>query len=160
MTKEAFSTKAIALQDTLFRVSFSLLPSRYDQEDAVQESIRIALQKLHTLRQEQFFSTWLIRILINECYRILRKKRREVPSEEIIVYLPQGADSEVIDALMKLDAKLRLPIMLHYVEGYTIKEIATMLHIPEGTVKTRMNRGRKLTRLELEEGGLGYEGTV
>lgn len=160
MTKEAFSTKAIALQDTLFRVSFSLLPSRYDQEDAVQESIRIALQKLHTLRQEQFFSTWLIRILINECYRILRKKRREVPSEEIATYLPQGADSDVIDALMKLDAKLRLPIMLHYVEGYTIKEIATMLHIPEGTVKTRMNRGRKLTRLELEEGGLGYEGTV
>lgn len=160
MTKEAFATKAIALQDTLFRISFSLLPSRYDQEDAVQESMRIALQKLHTLRQEQFFSTWLIRILINECYGILRKKKREIPSEEMIACLPQGADTELIDALMKLDVKLRLPIVLNYVEGYTTREIAAMLHIPESTVKTRMSRGRKLLKLELEEGGLGYEGTI
>lgn len=157
MTKEDFAQKVVTLQDTLFRVSYSLLPNRYDQEDAVQESIRIALQKLDSLREEKYFSTWMIRILIHECYNMLRKKKREFPAEEIPGSLPPDGDREVIEALMQLDIKLRLPIVLNYVEGYTVREIAQMMRLPESTVKTRMARGRTLARAILEEGGMGHE---
>lgn len=156
MTREEFAERVMALEDTLFRVSFSLLPSRYDQEDAVQETVRIGLQKLHTLKNPEFFSTWMVRILINTCYGFLRRKKREVPMEEIEANLPPDGDSGVIEALMQLDAKLRLPIMLNYVEGYTVKEIAQMLGVPQSTVKTRMARGRTLAREILTEGGHGY----
>lgn len=160
MTKEEFGARVMAVRDTLFRVSFSLLPSRYDQEDAVQESIRIALQKLPALREDRYFETWMVRILIHECYAILRKKKREVPSDAIFASLPADGEPEVMQALMALDVKHRLPIMLNCVEGYTIKEIAGMLRLPESTVKTRMARGRVLAREILSEGGIGHEKTV
>ena len=153
MTKAEFAERIVALEDTLYRVSFSLLPNRYDQEDAVQECIKNALQKRETLREERFFSTWVIRILINECYSLLRKGKREVPTEDIAPYLPDDGDGEVMEALMRLEVKLRLPIILSYVEGYTIREIARMLRVPENTIKSRMARGRKLARDILDEGG-------
>lgn len=160
MTREEFGEQVMSVQDTLYRVSFSLLPGRYDQEDAVQETIRVALQKLHTLREERYLRTWMVRILIHECYNILRKKKRETPSDEVFVSLPADGQSEVIEALMALEVKHRLPIVLHYVEGYAIKEIAAMLRLPESTVKTRMARGRTLAREILTEGGLCYERTI
>lgn len=163
MTREAFAQQAVALQDTLYRVSYSLLPNRYDQEDAVQESLRIALQKLHTLREDRYFSTWLIRILIHECYRVLRGKKREIPMEEIVRSLPPDGDAGVMEALMRLDQRERLPLVLHYVEGYKIDEIARMLSIPQGTVKTRMARGRQQARDILQdetEGGTDHEAAV
>lgn len=140
------------MEDTLYRVSFSLLPSRYDQEDAVQESIRIALHKRDTLREERYFQTWVIRILINECYGLLRRRKREIPTHEIIQSLPPDGDPGVMEALMQLEPKLRLPVVLHYVEGYTIREIAGMLRAPENTIKTRMARARKLAKAILLEG--------
>lgn len=160
MTKEEFGARVMSTSDTLFRVSFSLLPNRFDQEDAVQESIRIALQKLSTLREDQYFNTWMVRILIHECYAILRKNKREVPSDAVYASLPADGDAEVMALLMTLDVKHRLPIMLNCVEGYTIKEIAGMLRLPESTVKSRMARGRVLARDILTEGGIGHEKTV
>lgn len=160
MTKEVFEQNVLALKDSLFRISFGLVPSRFDQEDAVQEAIRIAWQKLPTLKEERYFSTWLIRILIHECYSLLRRKNREIPMEVIACNLPPDGDQEVMEALMALDAKQRLPILLHYVEGYSIKEIARMLRVPESTVKTRMARGRALARDILKEEAPYREKTV
>ncbi len=151
MTKQQLADRIIALQDTLFRVSYSILPNRYDQEDAVQECARIALQKIGTLRQERYFNTWVIRILIHECYNVLRKKKREVPTEEILAHLPPNADYGVMEALMQLEEQVRLPIVLHYVEGYAIREIADMLGAPESTIKTRMAKGRRQARGILSE---------
>lgn len=163
MTQDAFAAQAVALQDTLFRVSYSLLHNRYDQEDAVQECMRIGLQRLSTLREERYFSTWLIRILINVCYSILRGKKREIPTETIVQDLPPDGNREVMEALLALDPKLRLPLVLHYVEGYKIQEIARMLGVPQSTVKTRMARGRKLARGILQEeteGGTDHEAVI
>ncbi len=156
MTQEELAGRLIAIQDTLYRVSFSLLPSRYDREDAVQEAVGTALEKIGTLREEKFFNTWMIRILINECRALLRKKRREMPAEEIPPPLPPDSDHEVLDALLQLDPKLRLPLVLYYVEGYSVREIAHMVRAPESTVKTRMARGRALAKdmlLEDRKGG-------
>lgn len=157
MTKDAFISEVIGLRDTLYRVSYGLLPNAYDQDDAVQETVKIALLKWQTLREPGALKAWLTRILINECYAILRRKRRETPYEEIHVELPPDGDREVIAHLMQLEAKHRLPIILNYMEGYTTREIAQMMRIPESTVKSRLKRGRELLRTSMEEGGLGHE---
>lgn len=151
MTKEAFDAAVVALRDVLYSVSYSLLPSRDDQDDAVQEAIRKALQKRETLREPQYLRTWLIRILINECYAALRRKRREVPTEVIEIIQPSQADPDTFDAIMGLEVKYRLPVVLHHIEGYTTREIAHMLRVPEGTVKGRLVHARGQLRTLLEE---------
>lgn len=148
MTRDEFANKVLEIREVLYRVSYSMLPSPQDQDDAVQETIRIALQKRETLRQDVYFKTWLTRILINECLRVLRKRKREVyfPLDALAASLPADGDAEVAEALLALDIKYRLPLVLTYVEGYSNKETAHLLKIPEGTVKWRLSRGRTLLR--------------
>jgi len=158
MTKDEFANQIILLQDTLYRVSYSLLPNPYDQDDAVQEAIRIALQKRAMLRDDRYLKTWIIRILINECYGVLRKRKKELPMESIEVIAPPASDREVVDALVQLEERFRLPLVLHHIEGYSTREVAKILRVPEGTVKGRLVRGRDLLKANLAEGGMGNEG--
>jgi len=161
MTKEAFAEAILALTDTLYRVSYSLLHNPADQADAVQECLRRALQKRDSLRHPEFLKTWLIRILLNVCHDERRRRAREIPVGEEMppaCIPPPESDREVVQALAGLDERFRLPLVLHYIEGYSTEEIARILRIPQGTVKTRMARGRSCLRRELEERGLGYEG--
>jgi RNA polymerase sigma-70 factor (ECF subfamily) len=158
MTRDEFAKQVVSLQDTLYRVSYSFLPNPYDQDDAVQEAIRIALQKRETLREDRYLKTWIIRILINVCYGLLRKKKKELPTEIIEVVIPSTSDTTVMEALLKQEERFRLPLVLHHIEGYTTKEVSHILRIPEGTVKARLVRGRSLLKTELLKGGIGYEG--
>ena len=151
MTKEELSTRALAMQDALYRVSTSLLCQLADREDAVQEALRRAWQSRHTLRRPEAFSAWLMRILINECYAILRGRKREIPVER----LPEpretapDADPELYTLFTALPDTYRLPLLLHYMEGYKVAEIGKMLGLPQGTVKARLHRGRKLLKGQL-----------
>ena len=157
MTKDAFIAQVIGLQDTLYRVSYGLLFNAFDQDDAVQETMKIALLKWHTLRDPNALKAWLTRILIHECYAILRKRKREIPTGDAMVDIPADGDREVIEALMELETKHRLPIMLYYFEGYTAREIGQMLVLPESTVKSRMKRAKELLKLSIEEGEQRHE---
>lgn len=143
MTKEQFDQQIIALRSMLYYVSYGLLTNAMDQDDAVQEAIHKALVKRTSLRDDKSFKSWLTKILINECYNILRRRSREVPTEEIPPQAPPDAHPELFEALTALDVKLRLPILLHHYEGYTTKEIASILRVPEGTVKGRLVRARE-----------------
>ena len=79
MTNEDFAARVMAMQGTLYRVSCALLRDHADREDAVQSAIEKAWRKLGTLREESRLQAWLVRILINECYAILRRQTRETP---------------------------------------------------------------------------------
>lgn len=148
MTSAEFGERIVEMQETLYRVCYSLLPQACDREDAVQECIRIAWQKRGSLRNERYLQTWVIRILIHECYALLGKGKREYPMAEAMEALsertpPPDADAELHDALFALHASLRLPVTLHYLEGYPLAEVAHMLRLPAGTVKSRLNRARR-----------------
>ncbi len=152
MDRDAFTARVVDIREMLYRVSFSMLPNPHDQDDAVQETIRIALQKRETLRQDAFFRTWIVRILINECHRILRNWKREAPLDETRANLPADGNSEVAEALAALDVKFRLPLVLCYIEGYSNDEVARMMRLPVGTVKWRLSKGRALLREQMDEG--------
>lgn len=159
MTHDEFSTRIIAMMQTLYRVSYTQLTQSCDRDEAVQECLYKAWKKRHQLKDERHMRAWVIRILINECHNIQRKRKREFPLEELPARVaPADADPDLHDALFSLDEKLRLPILLHYIEGFSIKEVAEILRLPQGTVKSRMLRGRqKLKKILGEEGQFSCE---
>jgi len=151
MTQEEFSNRIIAMQATLYRVSTTILPQLCDREDAVQAAIEKAWGKQSSLREERLLRAWVIRILIHECYALLRRRKRESPVE----VLPEretepNAQPNLYRLFTSLEEKYRLPMVLFYVEGYSVEEIARMLRMPQGTLKSRLHRGRLLLRNTLD----------
>ena len=153
MDKENLAKLILENEAQLYRIAKSILKSDQDCADAAQEAIARAFEKLHTLRCDAYGKTWLIRILINECYRILRKREREIFTREEWAYssLKQEDFSSLYLALLKLKAEFRVVLVLHYLEGFSVEEIARMLESSEGTVKSRLYRGREKMRALLSE---------
>ena len=156
MTQAEFERRVVGMQDSLYRVASTILYRPCDREDAIQECILRAIRKRDSLRDESAFEGWMIRILINECYATLRRFRREQLTDELPEPQPEpqpdpDANSEVFQALFSLKRDLRLPLVLHYVEGYPLEEIARILRVPTGTVKSRMSRARKRLKMELDK---------
>ncbi len=144
MTSDKFSKRIVTMMQVLYRVSYAQLSQSCDRDEAVQECLYKAWEKRNQLKDERHMQTWVIRILINECHNIQKKRKRELPMDELPVHTaPPDANAVLHDALLTLDEKLRLPILLHYMEGFKISEVAKILDLPQGTVKTRMLRGRQ-----------------
>lgn len=153
MTKDEFAGRITAMTDTLYRISYGLCRCRAEQEDAVQETILRAWEKLDTLRNERYFQTWVVRILLNQCYAAGRERLRLISLEELQqaeASLPPET-AELREAVMALPEELRLPVILHYMEGYKLEEIADILDIPPGTVKSRLHRARSILKSSLYE---------
>lgn len=143
MDDRTFSELALGCERKLYRVAHTILRSDADCQDALQEAVFRAWSRRGSLSEARYFDTWLIRILINECRNIQRKAAKRPAVEPP----PQPADTgELYDALMALDDKYRLVTELHYIEGYNVSEIASMLKIPQGTVKWRLSQARQRLR--------------
>ena len=152
MTKETFSERVLECEQTLYRVSMSMLKNETDCEDAVQSALLAAYEKLDTLKNEEFFKTWLVRILINICNQQLRTKNRVISLQDY-TDTPSVSDDCNIDlkiALEQLPVKIREVVVLYYMEDFSVKEISQILKIPNGTVKSRLSKGRKLLKLSME----------
>ena len=149
MLQVDFIQRVRACERRLYRVARTMLPQECDCEDAVQETLLRAWDRRDTLRQEAYFDTWLIRILINQCKTFYRRRPPE-PAEltEDIVQVP-SEETPLLEALMALPRKQRVALELHYIEGYSVAETARILRLPEGTVKWRLKRGRELLKQSL-----------
>ena len=151
MTRTDFIRRVRACERRLYRVARTMLSSEADCEDAVQEALLKAWSKLDALREEAYFETWLIRILVNQCKTFYRRKpHAEAELSEDIPY-PETFESPLLDALKSLPHKPGIVLELHYIEGDSVRECARLLGIPEGTVKWRLNQGRRLLRLAIGE---------
>lgn len=149
--KQTFVALVDEKSQTLFRVARSILRSEEDCNDALQEGILKAWAARHKLKNEGYFATWITRIVINECHNIQRKQAKYALMAEVGVEAACPApDVDLHKAVDALPEALRLPVILHYVEGYSGKEIASMLRIPLVTVRNRLYSARKKLRLELE----------
>ena len=153
MDQETFQDRVRQVQERLYRISCGQLRDMQDRQDAVQEAILKAWRNRDRLHSEAYFETWLIRILINECHNLQRTQKRFVPLTQPPPETPDGPPgAEALrEALWALPEKLRTPVLLHYMEGYTTGEIAQMLTLPAGTVRSRLLRARKALRRFLEE---------
>lgn len=153
MTKEKFAELVLESEKTLYRVSMSMLKNETDCEDAVQTAILSAYEKLDTLKNEEYFKTWLVRILINDCNRQLRTKNRIISLSEYSEDVPAISNDRDIDVKMALEhlpVKILDVIVLYYMEDFSVKEISHILQIPGGTVKSRLSKSRKLLEISME----------
>lgn len=120
------------------------------------------LDAIASLREPRYFKTWLIRILINECHQALRTHAKVVPLGEWVNNIadkPPNDSMEIEEALQSLTEEHRVAISLYYLEDMLIKDIATMLDVPEGTIKSRLSVARKQLKALLwsDERGMNYE---
>lgn len=145
MDEQRFTDAVRQYQKLLFHIAYAMLHNELDCADAVQQALLNAWRTRNQLRNEQAIKAWLSRILVNECNTLLRKRKRAQFAEwsDDLPAPPQADDLPLHDALEQLPPQLRVPIVLSYLEGFTIAEIAQTLHIPTGTVKSRMSQGRK-----------------
>ena len=163
MDKEEFAQLVIDSTDSLYRVSFAILGNEADCEDAVGEAIATAFAKLHTLRQAQYARTWLTKILIRECYHLLKSRKRMIAAgdnmDKLIELGSYGAGqdySELKEALFGLSKEQRTVTVLYYLEGYSVKEVAKLTGVSQGTVKSRLARARKHLKEILEGDEAAY----
>ena len=151
MEEERFVSEVRAMERTLYRVARGYLRTWDECADAVQEALCKAWDKRKHV-DESYFRPWLTRIVINECHNIGRRKKRLIPvAEPEREPVPEPALPELADALEALEAlpeKLRLPLTLHYLEGFSVEEIARILRIPAGTVKSRLHQARNQLRVQ------------
>ncbi|MDO5423804.1 MAG: sigma-70 family RNA polymerase sigma factor [Eubacteriales bacterium] len=145
MKKEQFIQAARELETPLYYTARSILRNDEDCADAVQEGLMHAFEKLHTLKEDRYFKTWLTKIVIRECYDILRKQKKQVPYEDSMqedaAWEPDRY-SELYQAILELPEELRVSVTLYYLEGFSVKETAEILQVREGTVKSRLSRAR------------------
>ena len=151
MNNHEFQNRVRSCERKLYGMAYMLLHSTADCEDAVQEALLRAWQKLPALRDERFFETWLTRIVINECKNQLqRKKRRGESPLDPCLSAPPSPKPRLHAALMAVEWKYRVLLTLKYVDGYSIEEIARILALPKGTVSSRLNRAKFLLKEQLK----------
>ena len=154
MTDQQFVPLAQRYMDTIFRIAYSYLRSQADADDVTQD-VLIQLYKTDTaFESDDHLKHWLIRVTVNRCKNIFRSPWRKV--EDIADYensltFEAPEHRELFDAVMALDKRYRLPVLLYYYEGYSQKEIAGLLSLPEETVRTRLFRARGKLKATLTE---------
>lgn len=137
----------------MYKVAKAILKNEEDVADAMQETALACWEKIHTLKKEKYFRTWLIRILINNCNAIYRQRGKMISGEIIPEkgFHENGyANVEWQTFLTCLDEKYRIIIMLYYVQGFKTREIAEILQINESTVRGRLMTARKQLEIQYE----------
>ncbi|MCM0647127.1 RNA polymerase sigma factor [Clostridium swellfunianum] len=139
-------------KDKLYRMCFSYVKNNADVEDVFHNTAIKVIENIQKLKSEEAFEKWVISIMLNECRKLLREKKKVLISEEIEVsseinvLAEQEERMDLINGLKKIDEKHKEMIILKYYSGYSQKEIAEILDIPLGTVKTKLFRGLKMLR--------------
>ena len=152
LTEEQFSYLAKKYMDMVFRLAFHYTKSRSESDDITQEVLIKLYRTDKPFESEDHVRYWLIRVTVNECKRAFLSpwKRTEAIddyTEQIAFKTPEH--SELFHAVMALPQKYRVPIFLHYYEGYTAPEIGRILHKNPNTVYTLLTRAREALKKTL-----------
>ncbi|AGX04650.1 MULTISPECIES: RNA polymerase sigma factor [Bacillaceae] len=147
-----------ARKSKFYKIGWAYLKNHHDVEDVFHNTILKVHDHIDTLKQDRYFETWVTSIFINECRDIYRRNKRRQQENAI-----EGSEAgqhpsdrlDLLDALDQVDEKFREPILLKYIQGFSQEEIAGILGLPLGTVKSRIYRG--LLILRKEYGGAGHD---
>ena len=150
-TADGFAAAVKQTERLLFAVSYSILGNRDACADVVQSALMKAWQSRMSLKDAAQFKSWMVQIVSNESKNYLRK-RPNLPLDENIPSAEEDQDHiDVKQALNALPESARLIVMLYYFERYPVKDICTLLNLPEGTVHSRLSRAREQLRKELPD---------
>ena len=149
LDERMFTRKLLESEQMLYRIACAFLRSEADRQDAMQESALKAWKNRDGLREERFFKTWITRIMVNECKQLLRKNKKNIIADNILDQQVQShTELDVRLMLESLPEKQRVPLILHYLEGFSLQEISQVQKVSVGIVKYRMYQARKAFRVE------------
>lgn len=154
--EKAFDELTELIKNELYLIAKTKLKSDDDIADAIQETILKCYQNIHKLRDIKLFKTWTIRILINECNKIYRKKEKykiSIEDNEIEKYIKseENYDENIEFSILirKLETEEKLILTLYYYSGYTTKEISQILRKNENTIRSKMSRAKDKLKKQL-----------
>lgn len=143
---DAFTELMQSQMQNMYKAARAILNRDEDVADAISDTILACWEYLGSLKQAGYFRTWMTRILINKCYEQIRKNKPVYAQDQVPDYGYWENKYENIEWTQTLDSlpeRYRLVMILYYVEGFKINEISKMLDMPNGTVKSRLARGRE-----------------
>lgn len=159
MEKEEFIKLINQNRLKLYKTAMAILKNDENVNDAIQETLLSAYKNIDKLESKEYFLTWIITILRNKCFDILKRNKKiisidesEIQSKETY-YDTYKVESSLERILKKIDSDLKEVTVLYYYDELTVKEIARIMSIPEGTVKSKLSRAREKLRLLLEKEG-------
>ncbi|MCA1057522.1 sigma-70 family RNA polymerase sigma factor [Rossellomorea aquimaris] len=162
---DAFVLLVKQYEEVLYRTASRLLHNDEDVADVIQDSIISAYEKLDTLKNDEYFNTWICRILINKCNTLLTKNKNiSILKDHLTPEKEKDAFQkiELEDALNSLNEVYRLALILYYIVGLNVKEMSEFLQEPEGTIKSRLSRAKSILRTTYykKEGEILNEGSL
>lgn len=139
-------------ENTLFRAALAILGDVQEAEDAVQDTFLRYLEKRPQFRDGEHEKAWLLKVTANHCKSVLRRRKRRSEVELLDVYpAPDRESRELVEAILALPANQRWAVHLHYYEGYSTDEIASILGQRPGTVRSHLSRARKALKIYLTD---------
>lgn len=159
---DAFATLVRRHEIRVYNLALRMTGSPEDARDATQDALLTAFRKLGSFRGDAAFTTWLHRVTLNACYDLLRKRSRQplldrLPEHEVEgPPLPDPADATIASvdvqrALDEVPADHRAVLVLHDVQDLAYEQVAAILEVPVGTVKSRLHRARLALARALSE---------
>ena len=154
ISKEEFVDLVEEYKLSLYRFAKSILKNDIEVEDAISESILKAYKNKNRLKNKESFKSWMMRIVSNECYDLIKRKSRfdlrdNLESLNLVHIDKEYSDlREIID---DLNEEFSSVLVLFYYEDMSIKEISKVLEISEGTVKSRLSRAKSKLKALLKE---------
>ena len=154
MNKEELSKLILENQKEMYVLACSILKNQADAQDAVRECIVRAFENRTSLKKRTSARSWLMKILINVSRSAITKRQKVVlfADPEQYEQEPETAEDHLWSVILELPENVRVVMVLYYYEGFSVREISTLLDIPEGTTKTRLSSGRKQLAKWIEDG--------
>ena len=148
-----FCQKISQLKNSMYVTAIGILRNKEDAEDAIQNALMQGYDHLDDLRFFDKIKPWILRILVNECYKILKKRMYTVDIEELEVSSGEDTIEQktlLWESVLELEMKYPTVIILYYYENMPVKDMAKVLGITVDAVKQRLFRARKMLREILE----------
>ncbi|MEK3977418.1 sigma-70 family RNA polymerase sigma factor [Psychrobacillus sp. FSL K6-2684] len=139
-------------KEKLYRTAYSYVRNEADALDVFQQTVLLAIETIHQLREPKYFSTWLIKICINVSLGVLEKQKKVISMDDLkfqslsTEIATSDEKMDLLDAIYQLDEKYKTVLLLKYYEDLTFEQIAEILGEPIGTVKS--NGKRALTKIK------------
>ena len=161
-SREAFDSLYDRYKNLAFKTAYFICGNRQDAEDIVQDTFIKVWTDSNGLRDNSGFKAWMMRILVHSAYRLAKKRKREIPDDETVARLENRTEPSSLEHIMqkeealqiilavgKLPVKQRTVVVLYYYNALSVKEIAQMLGVTTGTVKSRLHTARSRIGKEL-----------
>lgn len=141
-------------KDSMQRVAYGFFHEEEDVADVIQDTVLLAYEHIEEVRKTEYFKSWLIRILINNCRKLYNSQKKVRPQE--LAGDEEGkrdvypSDNDFFRMLSILPSDSRVIFQLFYGEQFTTKEIGRLLQMNESTVRSKLHRGKEQLRSNWE----------